>query len=192
MSLAEPIQEQGRSGVIRTKRWLESTTWIELPFNAYHNQSLCRLTRLDGETKLYDLFGYIFGTPPVPVYVEAKNYTSAGGKQPAEFQQFLANAYSITARDLADDGDGMRQFMWVTTHPFSMTDWNDQLTPGQIQKSLDKHPNVLAGKHVDVDVLKLVSERVWLLVLHEKQEKFLLTPQELHLIEAQLNRKAEL
>jgi hypothetical protein len=57
MSAAESVQQKGIDGADLAKRWLESTTWIELPFDAYHNASICTLWRLDAEKKVYDLFG---------------------------------------------------------------------------------------------------------------------------------------
>lgn len=54
-------------GVDLAKRWLESTTWVELPFDAYNNGPVCSLRRLDGKVKRYDLFGYIHTEPPTLV-----------------------------------------------------------------------------------------------------------------------------
>ncbi|WP_173155988.1 hypothetical protein [Phytohabitans suffuscus] len=39
VSAAESVQQKGIDGADLAKRWLESTTWIELPFDAYHNAS---------------------------------------------------------------------------------------------------------------------------------------------------------
>lgn len=178
-------------GVDLAQRWLESTTWIELPFNVYDNSAVCTLTKLDNSVKRYDLFGSIFTKPNKPVYVEVKNYDSSGGKQPAEYVEFLANAYSITAKDLESGQDGRREFMWVTTHPFSLTGWATLTSPSAIKDALGKHPDVLDGKNIDVDLLDLVSDRLWLLVLHRRQEELMLTREELSLIEAQINRKGK-
>lgn len=192
MTVAEAVQQKGWDGVALAKRWLESTTWIELPFDAYETTQVCTLTRLDGETKVYDLHGYLFTKPRVPVYVEVKDYDSAGGKQGLEFWQFLSNAYSITARDLASaSGDGRREFMWVTRHPFQLNDWADLTTPKRIEAALAKDPEALGGGSVDADVVALTAERVWLLVVHKRQDRLTLTPAELHNIEALLQRKAK-
>jgi hypothetical protein len=80
MSAAESVQQKGIDGVDLAKRWLESTTWMELPFDAYSNAPVCTLRRLDGKVKVYDLFGYIHKSPPIPLYVESKGIDSAGGK----------------------------------------------------------------------------------------------------------------
>jgi hypothetical protein len=191
MSVAESVQKDGMEGVDLAQRWLESTTWIELPFNVYDNLAVCTLTKLDGTVKRYDLFGSIFTRPIKPLYVEVKNYDSSGGKQPAEYVEFLANAYSITAKDIQSGQDGRREFMWVTTHPFSMNSWPTLTSPSAIKDALGKCPDTLNGNEVDVNLLDLVSDRVWLLVLHRRQEELMLTREELSLIEAQINRKGK-
>lgn len=189
MSVAESVQKDGMDGVDLAQRWLESTTWIELPFNVYDNPAVCTLPRLDGKVKRYDLFGSIFTKPQKPVYVEVKNYDSVGGKQAAEYLEFLANAYSITAKDIQGGQDGRREFMWVTTHPFSLKAWAKLTSPSAIKDALGECPDTLDGQAVDVDLLDLVSDRLWLLVLHRRQEELMLTREELSVIEARINRK---
>lgn len=176
-------------GVDLAKRWLESTTWVALPFNAYDNAPVCRLSRLDGKTKLYDQFGFIHTDPPTPLYVEVKSYSSHGGKQPEAYWEFLANAYSITARDLKDGEDARREFMWITRHPFDQTAWVSLTSPERMKRALEKHhPEVLDGEAINADLLATVSERLWLLVLHKRQEELMLTAEELSLVESKLNR----
>lgn len=192
VTVAEPVQQKGRDGVDLAKRWLESTTWIELPFDAYEMPQQCTLTRLDGGQKLYDLSGWMFSQPKRALYVEAKDYDSAGGKQGGEYWTFLSNAYSITARDLASpSGDGRREFMWVTRHPFQLTDWAHLTTAKRVEEALNRDPASLGGKPIDADVLALTAERVWLLVIHKRQAELTLTPSELATIESVLNRKAK-
>jgi hypothetical protein len=91
MSVAESVQKDGMEGVDLAQRWLESTTWIELPFNVYDNSAVCTLTKLDGTVKRYDLFGSIFTKPIKPLYVEVKNYDSSGVSNP----QNTANSWPI-------------------------------------------------------------------------------------------------
>jgi hypothetical protein len=190
MSAAESVQQKGIDGADLAKRWLESTTWIELPFDAYHNASICTLWRLDGEKKVYDLFGFIHGIPKTPLYVESKGYDSAGGKQNKEFWEFLANAYSITARDLKNGEDARREFWWITRMPFNLNDWSSLTTAERIKTALeDHHPAALGGEKINVDVLATVATRVEVFVVNRRQEDFMLTPQELSLVESTLNRK---
>ncbi|WP_285686416.1 hypothetical protein [Actinoplanes sp. NBRC 103695] len=190
MSVAEPIQQKGIDGADLAKRWLESTTWIELPFDAYHNAPICQLTRLDGKKKLYDLFGCIYGSPKTPLYIESKGYDSVGGKQAKEYWEFLANAYSITAQDLKDGLDARREFWWITRMPFSSTDWADLTTAERMKTALEAHhPEALADNEINVDTLAIAAARVEVFVVNRRQEDFMLTPQELALVESTLNRK---
>lgn len=192
MSAAESVQKDGMDGVDLAKRWLESTTWIELPFEVYNNAPVCTLRRLDGKVKRYDLFGSIHTHPPTPLYVEMKDYDTAGGKQGAEYWEFLANAYSITAQDITDGEDARREFMWITRHPFNSTDWATLTSAERIKKALeDHHPKALNGETINADLLATVSDRLWLLVLHKRQEELMLTAEELSIVESKLNRKGK-
>jgi hypothetical protein len=192
MSVAEPIQKKGMDGADLAKRWLESTTWIELPFDVYSNAPVCTLRRLDGKVKRYDLFGSIHTSPPTPLYIESKGVDSVGGKQAKEFWEFLANAYSITAQDLKDGPDARREFWWVTRMPFSSTDWHDLTTAERIKTALEQHhPEVLNGESINADLLGTVSSRVEVFVVNKRQEDFMLTPEELALVESKLNRKGK-
>ncbi|MBE1465680.1 hypothetical protein [Kibdelosporangium phytohabitans] len=192
MSAAESVQKDGMDGVDLAKRWLESTTWVELPFDVYNNAPVCTLQRLDNQKKRYDLFGYIHTDPPTLLYVEVKDYDSVGGKQGAEYWAFLANAYSITARDLKDGEDARRQFMWITRHPFNQTDWVKLTSAERVKTALEvHHPEALNGETIDTNLLATVSDRLWLLVLHKRQEELMLTAEELALVESKLNRKGK-
>lgn len=190
MSAAETVQQKGIDGADLAKRWLESTTWIELPFDAYHNAPICTLTRLDGKKKVYDLFGMIHGSPKTPLYIESKGYDSAGGKQAKEFWEFLANAYSITAKDIKDGEDARREFWWITRMPFLLNDWPDLTSAERMKTALEQHhPEALAGSKIDVDTLAMAASRVEVFVVNRRQEDFMLTAQELSLVEGTLNRK---
>jgi hypothetical protein len=186
--MAESIQQKGIDGADLAKRFLESTTWIELPFDAYHNGRVCTLDRLDGKKKRYDLMGTLYVDPAVPLYVEVKNADDVG-KQPAQYLEFLANAYSITAYDIEDYEDAKREFMWFTKHPFDLANWSTNTKPSRIKAALDAHPDALHGKPVDADILNMVAERVWLVVFHERQNRLALSPEELSIVESKLNRK---
>lgn len=183
------MHKKGQDGVDLARLVLESTTWIELPFTAEENETVCTLERLDGADKAYDAMGFILRDKKAPLYVESKNYSSAGAQGTA-YVEFLANAYSVTARDiLRKKVDGNREFMWFTTHPFSLTKWSDLVSPGEIKNALSAHPDALNGEPIDEDVLHLVSERLWLINVHHKQADLTLTAEELSKVEGLLNRK---
>jgi len=157
VSAAESVQKDGMDGVALAKRWLESTTWVELPFDVHNNAPVCSLRRLDGKVKRYGLFGSIHTDPPTLLYVEVKSYDSVGGKQGAAYWEFLANAYSITAQDIKDGEEARREFMWITRHPFNQTDWATLTAPERIKTALEKHhPEVLNGDQINADMLAAV------------------------------------
>ncbi|MBG6057797.1 hypothetical protein RCH16_000995 [Cryobacterium sp. MP_M5] len=189
-SLREGAHEKGRKGVFDSKRWLESTTHIELGFDSYYYTALCTLERLDGEIKTYDLFGKILSTKE-PLYVEVKDYGGPGGKQPDEFWEFLANAYSVSAKMEAKGiGDPKANFMWVTTHPFEQTKWVELATRERLKTAVtEKHPEVLNGLDIDEDLLTRVAGRLWVLVVNARQHQLNLTQVELDKVHSVLGRR---
>jgi hypothetical protein len=186
--VAEPTQLLGLEGVYFIKRWLESTTHVDLPWNVYEDSPQCTLVCLDGQLKRFDLAGHFLGLDRRPLVVEAKKY-STPGHQGTEYVKYLAIAYSSTVRDIQTVGDTKREYLWVTSHPFSQGNWKDLLSRKQVEAALGKHPELLAGKPIDDDVVEKLSNRLWLLVLHDKQDGLLLTAEELYAVHGVLKRK---
>lgn len=186
---AESSHRDGEEGAMLAKQWLESTTHLEMPFNVYEHEAMTTLIRLDGVRKRYDLMGYWLESKK-QLYVEVKNYTVVGN-QPAEYNEYLANAYSATARSVDEKMDTGREFMWITWHPFSQTKWTNLTTHDEVKKALKDHPEALAGRAIDEDILRMVSQRLWLVVLCQRQHQLLLTRQELYQVHAALDRKRQ-
>lgn len=187
---AEAAHEAGRKGVLLTKRWLESTTHMELPFDAYDWTSECSISCLDGTVKTFDLKGWLFRTK-APIFVENKNYGTVGN-QPTEFPDFLRTAYSATLAEMNRvKTDPRWEFMWVTTHPFSQTKWAKLTKRKQLRSALKDDPSVLGGASIDEDMVSIVAERIWLLVLSPRQDELTLSPPELASVEKVLNRKGK-
>lgn len=187
---AEETQELGRQGVAIIKRWLEATTFIELPFDAYHHKLDCVLPHLDGK-KVFDLQGHLLTGSKGPIVVESKRYTTPGG-QYKEFLHFLAIAYSSTVKEIEDLGGAReRNFLWVTFHPFNLDNWTALETRDQMVKALETHPNYLKGRTIDEDLVRDVSSRVMVLVFNPKQENLSLTRQELKIVRVHIDRKAD-
>jgi hypothetical protein len=187
---AEEVQELGRTGVATVKRWLEATTFIELNWNVYEDTGMCIVQCLGGKNKKFDLAGAFIGLKRNPVVVESKRYTTAGS-QHKYFKEFLAIAYSSTVSEVEQKKyDIGREFIWVTFHPFILKDWPRLCTEGKIKESLEEYPEYLDGRELDPQILRSVSERVWVLVMHEKQEDLSLTHEELMSVLATLKRKA--
>lgn len=187
--VAEATQFEGLEGTLAVKRWLESTTFMELPFNAYEDEGQCTLVRLDGHAKRYDLSGYFLGESRRPIVVESKSYSTVG-HQAGAYTEYLANAYSTTAHDIATVGDLRREYFWVTSHPFSQTKWPLLTSSDEMRDALKIHPEVLNGADADEDLLRDVASRLWLLVRHKRQEDITLTRDELQHVFTVLKRKA--
>lgn len=78
--MPEDIQELGREGAAILKRWLEATTYMELPFDAYNHKIDCTVFTLGGMKKQLDLAGYMLVDKKAPVFVECKRYTTPDRK----------------------------------------------------------------------------------------------------------------
>lgn len=180
---------KGLEGALAVKRWLESSTHLELPFNAYEDEAQCTLMRLDGGKKRYDLSGFFLTGVRRPVVVESKNY-SVVGNQPSDYTEYLANAYSTTAHDMSTIGDPRRQYFWVTTHPFSQSKWPELTSHDEMERALAEKPEVLSGNDIDDKILRLVSSRTWLFIIPERNAELSLTSDELQLIFTVLKRRS--
>lgn len=184
---AEATQEKGRRGVATTKRWLEATTYVELPFNAYEDEAMCELETLAG-TKRFDMHGYLLFKKRRPVYVENKDYSSEADLY-KQYLEFLAIAYSATAKRIQATSDQNAEFMWVTTHPFKAARWKKLATSEEVQIALKAHPEVLNGAAVDDELVRTVASRIWVLVLNERQIEISLTHKEVMKVMGKLKRK---
>lgn len=189
---AEETQELGREGVAIIKRWLEATTFIELPFDAYHHKLDCVIPHLGAnKKKVFDLQGHFLIDKKSPIVVESKRYTTPGG-QYKEFLHFLAIAYSSTVKEIEDLGGSRdRHFLWVTFHPFNLENWTALETREQMIKALELHPDYLDKRGIDEDLIREVASRVMVLVFNPKQENLSLTRQELNIVRVHIDRKAD-
>lgn len=188
--VAEGTQELGRKGVATVKRWLEATTYIELPFDVYNNTLDCTIAHFGG-VKRFDLQGYYLTGNKGPIFVESKRYDSAGG-QYKEFLRFLAIAYSSTVEERRVYGAHKeRHFLWVTFHPFNLEHWSAFESHEHMILALSKNPDMLAEEEsVDEDLVREVASRIMVLVFNPKQEGLSLTRDELKAVRLQIDRKA--
>jgi hypothetical protein len=186
---AETNHAIGEEGARMAKRYLESTTHVNLPHTMYDNEAMCCLQRLDEQIKRYDLMGYFRTGNHRPVAVECKKL-SVVGDQPADYVAFLANAYSITAREISVLGaDSNREFMWVTWHPFAQTKWSKLCSGDEIRAALHAHPDALNGTTINEDLVHALVGRLWLVPLHNRVEELLLAPDELYKVLQVLERR---
>ena len=182
MTAAEPIQLLGLKGVVEIKRWLEATTWLDLPANSYENEVQCTVQTCGGP-KLFDLNGRFRGSGGNcrDVVVECKKY-SVVGVQAGEFKRFLAIAYSHTVwyMNTCSQDPGLI-FFWVTSHPFSQTKWSQLRSAQYLKESVldSNNSDLLPPGGIDEDLIRQVAERIWVLVVSDQQHKLSLTKREL-------------
>jgi len=187
----EETQEKGRDGVRFTRRWLEATTFIELPWTAYDSKRLCVLPLLKaGKRKKYDLRGRFLHEERQEVYVENKAANKANN-QTADYREFLANAYSTTAKKWADlGGDPQIEYIFVTSHPFGkLAEWSQLSTKAVMVEAVTQEGVLPNDVEIDDELAGLVAERCWLLVVHPKQERLTLDQAELQTALRALERK---
>jgi hypothetical protein len=192
---AEAAHEIGRDGVMRVKQFLESTTYLNVPWTAYDHENMCKLQRLDGSKKVYDLRGYFLGERRRPLYIESKKYANAGS-QGVLYREFLADVYSIVARAKREDMDEEAEFMWVTWHPFSLGQWSQLAHHEYVRSAVAAHPEVLdAGpdanveESIDDDLCRVVGDRLWMIVLSDRQYDLVMSPRDIKIALASLNRE---
>ena len=186
---AETNHVIGQEGVLLAKRYLESTTHLALPHTVYDNEGLCAFERLDGTLKRFDMVGHFRTGASRPVAVECKKVTGVAG-QPDTYDEFLANAYSITARHVRIGADDKREFMFVTWHPFSQTKWIKLRDSDAVREALGKNEAALGGDDIDEELLRTVANRLWLMPLHDRMEELLLEPHELYKVLGALERRS--
>jgi hypothetical protein len=186
--VAEGAHVDGLVGVKKAQQFLESTTFIQLPWNVYENMNQTTFIRLDKKPKRFDLAGHFLGPRRRPLAVENKAYTTVGS-QPEDYTEYLANAYSITARDCEDGVDTEREYMWLTTHPFSQGKWLRLRTLDEIVAALKKHPEALGGGEPDNELLNMVASRLWVVLMHDRNHELVLERKELYKIHEVLERK---
>ena len=190
MAEAEEVQELGREGVGKIKRWLEATTFMELNWNVYEDPAMCTLPCLNDQRKKFDLVGSFIGINRNPIAIECKRYTSAGA-QHKYFKEFLATAYSNILHDRrVINSDPKREFFWVTTHPFQIKEWTTLATEEKVYEAISENPKLVNTADIDQKLVRSVADRIWILVMHEKQESISLTHDELMEVLTRLKRKA--
>lgn len=190
---AEFTQELGREGVATIKRWLEATTFIELPFDAYHQKKEITVLHAGGRKKL-DLGGHYLTGRKYPVLVECKRYSSPG-QQHREFRKLLAIAYGSfqREREIYEDAkhDSFTHFIWVTFNPFAQDSWQALETRDQLVWGMEENPEVHNGSDVDEDLARTIAGRFTVLVFNKKQQDLSLDRDELMLVRTVINRKAD-
>jgi hypothetical protein len=117
---------------------------------------------------------------------ECKKYTNHKNNQGAEYRSFLAKCYSTDQRM----PDYFNHFMWITWHPFSITEWSLLTSVDYVKRSiLEERSRVLgiddleqAESRLDAAAAGRVAGKLWIWVLSDKQERLVITPDNRRLI----------
>lgn len=141
-------------------------------------KKLTRKWPYGGQTFSFDLGGSMRGEPfqSDQFCAEVKNYQSSGD-QGTHFFEFLAKCYVAQSEEYLF-GD---HYMWITWAPFLVTSWAQLSSPEKVEEGVIQHRERIFGtpseeearRQIDASVVKGVAERIWLIVLSEKQEKLL-------------------
>jgi hypothetical protein len=125
---------------------------------------------------------------------EVKNYAKPGD-QGAHFDEFLAKCYVAAqiGHHLSD------HFMWITWSPFRANSWSTLNSPEQVQAAVLQHSDRVLGTSdqeeaqglLDSNLAKSVAERLWLIVLSDKQETLLPLRDWASIVAAELVRRGE-
>lgn len=198
----EAMHQKGADGARRAKKWLDATTRVRM---SWTNEDAVHASRLEftwphgGQPYSFDVGGMLCGGEFEGHFfvAECKNYADAAD-QGAHYDDWVAKCY-LTRRDhhrLAD------HFMWITWHPFRVTKWKNLcspqavmdglLVPQNMKRLFDTEDAEEAKAQIDQDLVKEVADRLWLLVLSEKQEKLVITPKDRALIISQQVEKEEM
>jgi hypothetical protein len=150
---------------------------FHLPYDAYQHPERVRLKMLTGRVESYDLTGDHFDEgrqDATRIYIESKS-VAGPGSQSAEFKRFLAQAYSATSTGFQDLGtDPKYRFMWATTSPWKGEGFRQVASPKSISSAVTEHVGgqiLPPGHGVDDDLIRTVSERVWVWVISDHQEE---------------------
>lgn len=181
---AEEAHEAGAEGVRKAKRWLDATTRAEVRWIFPEDAAKAKLTFAwaDDSKFVFDLGGIFSATGPVAnqtFMAEVKNYTTVGG-QGTMYPEYLARCYraKTVSPGYAD------QFMWITWHPFSVGNWSKLTTSSEVKAAVLQHrvkalgitEEQAAKAAIDDAVCESIADSLWLLVLSDKHELLMLSP----------------
>lgn len=179
----ERLHDLGREGAARAKEWLEATTRVDAHWVNPDHWAIPKLTFSwsDGYGDFsYDLGGVLRGGQlhQQEFLAEVKYYSTAGD-QSELYSEYLAKCY----RAYSVRPDRCDNFMWVTWHPFLTTRWKNLCSPNEVKDAVIKHHGKALGvdseeaatRILRYDDCELVSSRLWLIVLCERQENLVIS-----------------
>ena len=180
MATGEAIHAIGVDGADRAKRWLEGTTRVLHVWVNPEDANKLTFSWATGGQFSFDLGGTLQGGElnNKNFYAEVKRYASAGN-QGTEYRNYLAKCYLA----LQQRPEMCDHFMWITWAPFSIKKWPTLMSANYIAESVTL-PLLRArtlgdeGAVPDLAHCGAVADRLWLIVLSDKQEILRLTEAE--------------
>lgn len=182
----EELHAKGAEYARRAKVWLERTTRVQASWMVTDSFGAERLTFgwPHGESFSFDIGGILRGDEfaQQSFLSEVKGYVAAND-QGAHYLSYLAKCY--VARQ---QYPGMaHNFMWITWCPFNVTTWSELCTPDKVKQGVLSECRRVTGKDdpamaeslIDESLIKDVADRLWLIVLSERQERLVISPAEL-------------
>ena len=168
MPTGESLHVIGEEGASRAKLWLEKTGRVEVNFSRYEVGEAPFLTFKDvtNRTYSYDLGGILrLDSGKVSFLGEVKKVTSEAG-QGTMYREYLAKCYRTSVQSSLPF-----HFVWITWHPFSVTTWMKLCTAEEVKSAMiDRKEQYCDSFEIDDGLCERVAERLWLIVLSERQE----------------------
>lgn len=192
----ESLHEVGRDGARRAKQWLESTSRVDACWVNPDKGAVEKLTfdwPHGGQSFSFDLGGRLrYGSFDGQLfYAEVKKYATSADLG-SHYQSFLAKCYVAysTAPKFTDN------FMWVSWAPHAATRWSDLTTAAEVRKAVLANAARVFPEGADASGLldeatcEAVAERLWILILSDRQEGLVPAVEHLGLIHQHEMRKA--
>jgi hypothetical protein len=179
----EAAQAKGADGARRAKQWLESTTRVAAHWVNPNKSAIKKLTfpwPFGGQTFSFDLGGTMkYGEFDGDMFfAESKNY-DAPSDLATHYEQFLAQCYAAYQAQAG----WCDHFIWIAWSPHSISKWPKLRSEEVVRDALIEHrmrlfdepDKVKAASLIDGPTVTAVAERLWIIILSEKQERLVIS-----------------
>lgn len=194
----EELHEQGAQGARRAKEWLDATTRANAMWVVPNTLAVAKLTFAwgdqTGDKFSFDLGGQLLGGDihGQEFLAESKFYSSHGD-QGVQYSTWLGKCYCAYKQR----PERCDNFMWITWAPFLVTKWPDLRTTSYVRDQVLVHSDRVLGTGdpteaealVENEVCTAVADRLWIIVLSERQERLVISKEHRGVIQAHDTRK---
>lgn len=185
---------KGAAGARRAKEWLDATTRVNAQYVVPNPIAVPKLTFpwAGGSAAAafsFDLGGFLLGgdLQGEEFLAECKFYASHGD-QGTEYAKFVGKCYCAYKHR----PERCDNFMWITWAPFLVTRWPELCTMAYVREQVLAHRarTVATGDEqeaetlVDDEVCQAVADRLWIIVLSERQESLVISKEHRGVIQA--------